>query len=292
MTRDQFHIWLNNSTEMDVVSIPQIREVVQRYPYFQVAQAMLAKNLKQQNHIDQLVQLQLAAIMAPDRKVFYDYLHDERKAVVAEIGSLEVVSATSVEPDVTQEPEPKSEVVSEVLPESGTVDRDPLYDLIPEPIVYQLEKAISMAPDSYPLEMPELPVEESVTQEPTALSFSEWLAFTESGITVSDKKDVPTEETKHQTARSGIELIEHFLTQHTNAPKKRAEFFNPQKVATRSNQDDFTVVSETLAKIYVQQEKYELARQAYEALSLKYPEKSVYFAARLKEIDDLQNTEN
>jgi hypothetical protein len=86
--------------------------------------------------------------------------------------------------------------------------------------------------------------------------------------------------------------VDHFLTQQSDNPKKRAEFFNPQKVDAKSQEEDFTIVTETLANIYAEQEKYELATQAYKALSLKYPEKSVYFAARLKELTDKQNTEN
>ncbi len=270
MTQDQFHSWLQEPQSMDAESIPQLREVIKRYPYFQTAQIMLAKNLKDVNHIDQLNQLQLAAIMAPDRKRFHAYLHD--KLTVSEPSELVV------------EQEPKEEPIAlKTDLEQSFAD-----DLIPEPIIYQLETA----------ELPELPVEEAPEEElrkeePEALSFSEWLQF-------ASDNELPSETTKQEPkltgppkeTRSNIELIDHFLDQHAESPKKRAEFFNPQKVAAKSQTEDFTVVSETLAKIYFQQEKYDLATQAYEALRLKYPEKSVYFAARLKEIADKQNSEN
>ena len=276
MTQDQFYTWQKDPSTMDSASIAQIREVLKRYPYFQSAQAMLAKNLKQENHIDQLDQLQLAAIHAPDRKVFHDYLFDKTKRTVLaaeekleELDEVPVVDLPEPIDDLTTEPEK----MTHLFPD----------ELIPEPIIYQLETA----------DLPELPPKEPEVQEPEELSFSQWLDFTEShNVTAYKRSKIATEPAEPQANRTGIELIDHFLTQQTNAPKKRAEFFNPQKVAARGNQDDFTVVSETLAKIYVQQEKYELARQAYEALSLKYPEKSVYFAARLKEIDDLLNSDN
>ena len=49
------------------------------------------------------------------------------------------------------------------------------------------------------------------------------------------------------------------------------------------------LITETLAAIYFQQKSYEKAQHAYQKLSLKYPEKSVYFAARIKEIEVLKN---
>ncbi len=47
-------------------------------------------------------------------------------------------------------------------------------------------------------------------------------------------------------------------------------------------------MTETLARVYMEQKKYAKAIQAYEILILKYPEKSVFFADRISEIKDLQ----
>lgn len=52
--------------------------------------------------------------------------------------------------------------------------------------------------------------------------------------------------------------------------------------------DDF--ITETLASIYFQQKNYEKALDAYKKLSLKYPEKSIYFATQIKEIEKIKNT--
>jgi hypothetical protein len=273
------YTWLNDPKSMNSESIPQLREVIKRYPYFAAAQMMLAKNLRSENHIDQLKQLQLSAVMAPNRKVLHDYLHDKKKPQPKSVDELEEADVESTiakekaqpvveyQPIETEKQEQAEEVVQPRFPD----------ELIPEPVIYQLETA----------DLPELPAtEEEVAEPEEVLSFSDWLSFTETGK-LEQQEIVPKHSKESETGkRSTIDLIDHFLTQTDEVPKKKAEFFNPRKVAAKGDQGDFTVVSETLANIYFQQEKYELAKQAYESLSLKYPEKSVYFAARLKEIEE------
>ncbi len=276
MTQDQFYRWLENPSEMNFSSIADIRDIIRRYPYFQAAQVMLAKNLKQENHIDQLNQLQLAAIMVPNRKQLHAYLHGKVAVKAISVDDEPVSGPTTVD----------SEQETVLVPE--IIERSSLYDLIPEPIVYQLEKA-----DLPDLVLPTVAKNPVFVPQPEALTFSEWLSFIETEDLRAETSSIrQVQDTESQPTKSKIDIIDHFLAQQSTGVKKRAEFFNPQKVGAKSTLEDFTVVSETLARIYFEQEKYELARQAYQALGLKYPEKSVYFAARLKEIDEKLNTEN
>jgi len=48
------------------------------------------------------------------------------------------------------------------------------------------------------------------------------------------------------------------------------------------------ILSETYAGILIQQKKYDKAIAAFEKLSLKFPEKSIYFAARIEEVNKLK----
>jgi tetratricopeptide (TPR) repeat protein len=62
-----------------------------------------------------------------------------------------------------------------------------------------------------------------------------------------------------------------------------------KEVAEKSVEENEEIITETLANIYFQQKNYEKALDAFEKLSLKYPEKSVYFASRIKEIEEIKN---
>jgi hypothetical protein len=54
--------------------------------------------------------------------------------------------------------------------------------------------------------------------------------------------------------------------------------------------EDGRFVTETLAEIYLQQGLYSKAIGAYEVLSLKYPEKSSFFADRIRAIKKEENS--
>ena len=51
-------------------------------------------------------------------------------------------------------------------------------------------------------------------------------------------------------------------------------------------------MTETLARVYLEQKKYKNAIQAYKILSLKYPEKSSFFADRIKAVEKIQQENN
>ena len=290
MTKEQFYTWLENPASMNEDSIVQLKEIVERFPYFAAAQMMLAKNLKQENHIDQQKHLQKAAIMAPNRQVFKSYLFDKKKPhlhetpkVAAEVEEVMEASPLEVVKDDVIEQTSKIEDANKESEEGKDEELGgPRFpdELIPEPVLYQIETS----------DLPEIHSEEQAAEaEPAKMSFADWLQYAKQGKPSVRVSDMPT--ATNAKPKDNIELIDHFLTQQEEKPKKRAEFYNPHKNAAKSNADDFTVISETLAKIYFEQEKYELAKQAYEALNLKYPEKSVYFAARLKAIDEKLNPE-
>ena len=62
----------------------------------------------------------------------------------------------------------------------------------------------------------------------------------------------------------------------------------PINLANTNNIQPESLMTETLARIYLEQKQYEKAIQAYKILSLKYPEKSGFFADQIRAIKEIQ----
>ena len=84
-----------------------------------------------------------------------------------------------------------------------------------------------------------------------------------------------------------IEKIDKFISVK---PKISIESNNENSINNKSSdtviQDDY--MTETLAKLYLNQKNYEKAIQSYKILILKFPEKSSYFANQIKNIKKLK----
>jgi tetratricopeptide (TPR) repeat protein len=96
-------------------------------------------------------------------------------------------------------------------------------------------------------------------------------------------------------AEHGNSLIDKFLQadpgkiRQINNENNSTERVHTKDVGENSALATDEIITETLANIYFQQKNYEKAQEAYKKLSLKYPEKSVYFATRIEEIEKLKN---
>lgn len=80
------------------------------------------------------------------------------------------------------------------------------------------------------------------------------------------------------------EIISRFIDAEPKITRPQKEFFNPANYARQSVVDSETIVSETLATIFLQQGYKEKAIKVYQKLSLVFPEKSTYFAKCVEKI--------
>tara|TARA_B110000037_G_scaffold222957_1_gene300871 strand:- start:1748 stop:2680 length:933 start_codon:yes stop_codon:yes gene_type:complete len=82
----------------------------------------------------------------------------------------------------------------------------------------------------------------------------------------------------HQEIKKSTDPLDDFISNQI-AKKKVVRTKNTTKVSTNVG-----LISETLAQILVVQQKYTEAIEVYNTLSLKYPEKSIYFAHQIEKI--------
>jgi|TARA_R110002124_G_scaffold101230_4_gene248693 hypothetical protein len=113
-------------------------------------------------------------------------------------------------------------------------------------------------------------------------SFNEWLQL-------ASQKKIERNPTQKKTLDK-TEIIDKFIKQNPKISKiSKSE---EKKETILEQKQDSYLMTETLAKVYLEQNKYENAIKAYEILSLKYPEKSGFFADQIKRIRILQKNKS
>lgn len=128
-------------------------------------------------------------------------------------------------------------------------------------------------------------------------SFHEWLNLSklkpiEREETTENKNEDTNNSNLDTTNEIAVkmELIDKFIETNPKIVPVKENIPIPSYIT--KSEDTSYLMTETLAKIYLEQKKYSKAIQAYEILILKYPEKSSLFADRILEIKDLQQNNN
>ena len=116
-------------------------------------------------------------------------------------------------------------------------------------------------------------------------SFNEWLRLTH--FKPINRNENLDETTKLKPTEKTNKIVE-FISESKDIQLPKKEFFSPTNNALESLTENKNLMTETLAKVYLEQGYYEKAITAYEILSLKYPQKSSLFANQIKAIKQIK----
>ncbi|TSJ42823.1 hypothetical protein FO440_01140 [Mucilaginibacter corticis] len=106
-------------------------------------------------------------------------------------------------------------------------------------------------------------------------------------ITDLDKTPEKPAATGHPSKED--QIIERFIQEEPHIKHPSGIKLNNENKARRSSEDKEELVTETLAKIYTEQMLYHKAILTYKKLMLKYPEKSLYFAGQIEQLESKIN---
>jgi len=117
-------------------------------------------------------------------------------------------------------------------------------------------------------------------------SFNEWLKITR--FEPIDRSFKPENKDALKPIEKTNKIVE-FIKESKKKERPKKEFFSPNQVAKESLTENNSLMTETLAKVYLEQGHLDKAITAYEILSLKYPQKSGLFANQIKAIKQINS---
>ena len=299
---------INNPNAINDIQSINLEKIVQEFPYFQSARALYLKGLYNQNSFKYNYALKITAAHTTDRSVLFDFITSETFTTIQKglydkkVAELLDITVKESEIFVDGEPrlEPRVNTIEESIltsiknasPAEVVEEIIAIEDNKPE-IIETIEPIVQEKSEEIILEKLELgkPLEFMKSEKH---SIHEWLQLSKFQPIVRDEKKVEQEnpsEVDFEKQKKN-KLIDTFIKTNPKIPPIKQDATPISIVLEPSNTDNSYLMTETLARVYLEQKKYQKAIQAYEILILKYPEKSSFFADRILDIKNLQQNNN
>ncbi|GAA0740156.1 hypothetical protein [Gaetbulibacter jejuensis] len=312
MQLQDFTYLLQNPQNITTDQISGITSVIEEYPYFQPARALYLKALKNKQSFKYNLELKTTAAYTTDRSILFDYItsdafnQNEISQIIKQnyehLKTIEVKDADDISVN-------KSVTIDDALKQhikdtEGVLDPNLFEEKFIAKNVEQFISDINDAPKIPIIDIDTDNIEPSPKEQlnigkplefnkAETHSFTEWLKITsfkpierESSIEVDETNDTQ-EAAQESTIDKKFELIDKFLSKNPKiVPVKDTK--PQQNLAQPKPEQNDGLMTETLARIYLEQKNYDKAIQSYKILSLKYPEKSGFFADQIKAVKKLQ----
>ncbi|UYW00605.1 hypothetical protein K5I29_08635 [Flavobacterium agricola] len=296
MTKNDLTYLLAHPHQITPEQTTELEKVLQNFPFFQSVRVLYLKGLFNQNNFNYNKELKITAAYTTNRTLLFHFITSN---------FLQNISAESVSENKennTFVTETKIETIAPVIPDSEPLERS-IKKLINQVDNHANSFIINWGEEVEKVEINSTPkkIEPTSNTDSDQLvafntneshSFSQWLQLTK--MKPIEREDIekpkPEASIEEDSKTTKFELIDKFIEANPKIGTVK-QAIAPVNVE-KSNQENSRLMTETLAKIYLDQKKYQKAIQAYEILILKYPEKSSLFAERITEIKKIQNNNN
>ena len=263
MVKDDFIKLISQPQQVSASHHEGLNRLLVQYPYLQSARALLLKGLKNKGSFKYNHELKTTAAHTTDRSMLFEFITSDAFSITKETSNLVEKGSDNSNIEVK---ETQPFVLKKVLENTSSSDTSALEN--------------------------ELKIGSPLEFKPNEThSFAEWLKL--SNFKPIDRTEVAEEKTQQDTDQKADTLekkralIDKFLSNNPKiVPKKTLK--NNENLAKNNPKGDQELMTETLARIYLEQKNYKKAIQSYKILSLKYPEKNSFFADQIKKIKALE----
>ena len=263
MTAQEYSDLLINFDPKSEEQRKAFEKITYRYPYFQSAYVHYLKTLKAQEQYNYELILRKTAVLSPERETLHQWL--EQDFANGNSPKLQAVQTLAA---------PNAAIKETVSTRTEDQNSEP-------PTIKAVNKTIA-ATDDQKEGNKEKSIKKAKPKKkevPVAMTYADWVIYSSKG------KIQPKE--KNSSLEEKISLIDTFLENRPKIPPVRQD--QPKVDLSANNEfNKEELMTETLAKVYLQQKKFKKALYAYQILSLKYPEKNSFFADQIKKIKQLQ----
>ncbi len=292
MTPVHLQQWIQHPEALNRDTLYELRTLVARYPYFQSLRLLYLKNLYVLHDINFGAELRKAVLYVSDRRVLFYLIEGDRYAL---------------------HPRTSTHTVGKELEKEPSIDRtlsliDAFLATVPEEHLQTTELDYAMDYTAY-LTQDDEETNETDTSSTTPTEVPKLRgqdlidgfirqSETEEGISLKlPKEDNPLllpliEEETHEAEEETVVLPDEtprLAVEETEQKDETEDDETDGKTTFKlaSDELDDSCFTETLAKIYIKQRRYDKALEIIKKLSLNYPKKNAYFADQIRFLEKL-----
>ena len=286
--------YIQNPELMDAQVVDELWQLVERNPTYQAAWLLLVRGLYQQQDQRFGATLRKAALMVPDRSKLFELIEGDKYRVQPERRSL--LSSLSEE-GTSDRTQSLIDSFLSSIPEEPRPRRQHPTDASVDYISYLLQMEDAPAGEGSrdekddPVSV-EVPAEQflGLEEEPSAGSSSVGSSSAGSSSVGSPSAGSPS------AGSSSVGILsddvpnadsEILTEEDAHTPEENSDEWFEEEDKDDKNAPSEVYFTETLARIYIKQCKYDKAIEIIRRLSLNYPKKSRYFADQIRFLEKL-----